>query len=314
MIKVVRKFTDYEKHNTVTNINVSVAVKLTLARFLNTSIIIVLVNKDTKRWFNGGSVAYDATFLMMTMAFQKPLFYALNISGRLKKRSIEKQIKKGDKCKMTQREANTMCEGPPMDVSDNLSDYFTLVMTCIFYSPIVPVAIPIALGGSIISYYTYRYMLLRVHKMPEMFGDSLATIFASLMPILMIVWAVAYIVFVTEINRAYSEDFNENFTADKLGTNVTEVANSTGEVEHKGAMVDKGLSEDDRSSNRAFTGLFLTICCCLLPVRTIIYKFKKEVAEEENTAYKEIALTFPSDYDKENPLTMQKGQLRLLDL
>jgi hypothetical protein len=28
----------------------------------------------------------------------------------------------------------------------------------------------------------------------------------------------------------------------------------------------------------------------------------------------EIALTFPSDYDKENPLTMQKGQLRLLDL
>jgi hypothetical protein len=58
----------------------------------------------------------------------------------------------------------------------------------------------------------------------------------------------------------------------------------------------------------------LTIVCCLCPIRTIIYKCKKDVAEEENTAYKEIALTFPSDYDKENPLTMQKGQLRLLDL
>lgn len=90
LIKIIRKFTDYEKHQTVTNINVSVAVKLTLARFLNTSIIIVLVNENTKAWFDGGSVAYDATFLMMIMAFQKPLLYALNISGRLKKRSIEK--------------------------------------------------------------------------------------------------------------------------------------------------------------------------------------------------------------------------------
>lgn len=96
LIKVVRRFTDYEKHSTVTNINVSVAVKLTLARFLNTSIIIVLVNKNTRNWFEGGSVAYDATFLMIIMAFQKPLLYALNISGRMKKRSIDKQIEKGD--------------------------------------------------------------------------------------------------------------------------------------------------------------------------------------------------------------------------
>lgn len=38
------------------------------------------------------------------------------------------------------------------------------------------------------------------------------------------------------------------------------------------------------------------------------------VEEEENTAYKKVALSFPSDYDKENPLTMQEGQKRLMDL
>jgi hypothetical protein len=69
LINIIRRFTDYEKHQTITAINVSVAVKLTLARFLNTSIILVLVNKDPKNWFNGASVAYDATFLMMIMAF-----------------------------------------------------------------------------------------------------------------------------------------------------------------------------------------------------------------------------------------------------
>jgi len=30
----------------------------------------------------------------------------------------------------------------------------------------------------------------------------------------------------------------------------------------------------------------------------------EEMAEEDNSAYKDVALTFPSDYDKENPLTM----------
>jgi hypothetical protein len=107
-----------------------------------------------------------------------------------------------------------MCEGPAIDVSDNLSDYFTLIMTCIFYSPIVPIAIPIAFGGSVMSYITYRYMLLRVHKMPEMFGDTMATFFASLMPLIMIVWAISYTVFINEINNTYSEQFNENYLAD----------------------------------------------------------------------------------------------------
>jgi len=69
LINIIRRFTDYEKHKTITRINVSVATKLTIARFLNTSVILVLVNKDTKNWFQGGSVAYDATYLMLIMAF-----------------------------------------------------------------------------------------------------------------------------------------------------------------------------------------------------------------------------------------------------
>lgn len=285
LIKVIRRFTDYEKHSTVTNINVSVAVKLTLARFLNTSLILLLVNKNTQMWFKDGSVAYDATYLMIIMAIQKPLLYSLNIGGRIKKRSIEKQIEKGDACKLTQREANIMCEGPSIDVSDNLSDYFTLIMTCIFYSPICPLAIPIAFAGSVTSYFTNRYMLLRVHKMPEMFGDSMATIFASLMPVIMIVWSIGYAVFINEINNTYSETFNENYNADLMNRNVSEIANVTGEITYNGRMINKGLSPTDRSSVRAGFGLFLTICCCISPVRYIIYKLKKEVAEEENTPY-----------------------------
>jgi len=137
-----------------------------------------------------------------------------------------------------------MCEGPTLDVSNIISKYFTLIMTCIFYSPIIPVAIPIAFGGSVMSYFTYKYMLLRVHKMPEMFGDIMATFFASLMPIVLMVWAIAYTVFITEINRAYAEDFNRAYTADKLGLNETDVADSTGVIKATN-IVDTNLSEND---------------------------------------------------------------------
>lgn len=49
-------------------------------------------------------------------------------------------------------------------------------------------------------------------------------------------------------------------------------------------------------------------------MRSILHYYTPEQEEEENTAYKKVALSFPSDYDKENPLTMQEGQKRLLDL
>ena len=74
--------------------------------------------------------------------------------------------------------------------------YFVLIMACIFYAPLIPLALPIACIGSLLTYMSYKYMLLRVHKMPEMFGDLMATFFASLMPAILVVWALSYLIFV----------------------------------------------------------------------------------------------------------------------
>ena len=41
---------------------------------------------------------------------------------------------------------------------------------------------------------------------------------------------------------------------------------------------------------------------------------KDEDAMSNATQYRKVALTFSTDYDKENPLTSQQGQLRLLDI
>jgi hypothetical protein len=68
LIKTIRRFTDYEKHQTITKINVSVAVKLTFARFLNCSVILLTTNPNPRGWFGGASLAYDAALLIIIMA------------------------------------------------------------------------------------------------------------------------------------------------------------------------------------------------------------------------------------------------------
>lgn len=83
-----------------------------------------------------------------------------------------------------------------MDPANNISNYMNLIMTCIFYSPIIPLAIPMALIGSIINYWTYKYMLLRRHKMPDMFSRKMATFFANLIPYMALIWAISFVILI----------------------------------------------------------------------------------------------------------------------
>lgn len=104
---IFRKFSQNEGHETLTKLNVSVAIKLTFARFLNSSLILVITNYDARFWFKDGSLVYDATVLIFFMAFLNPLVYMMDLWGCYKKNLIRKakNLPEGE-CKTTQREAN----------------------------------------------------------------------------------------------------------------------------------------------------------------------------------------------------------------
>lgn len=172
-------------------------------------------------------------------------------------------------------------------------------MTCIFYAPLIPAAIPIGMFGSLSFYISYKYMLLRVHKMPEMFGELMATFFASLMPLILLIWAISYGVFVDKINKEFNDKFAKAHAYEEAKNDGTEYVDPFVSDEH--------LSNDDQSQIWAGTTLGLAICFVIIPVRTILHRMTPPVEEESDDKYKDVALSFPSDYDKENPLTMQKG-------
>jgi hypothetical protein len=67
-----------EKHETYTAYNLSVAFKLTIARFINTSIVPLVVNAEVNRWFVDGGLVSDIFYIMISISFLDPILYALN--------------------------------------------------------------------------------------------------------------------------------------------------------------------------------------------------------------------------------------------
>ena len=76
------------------------------------------------------------------------------------------------------------------------------------------------------------------------------------------------------------------------------------------------LTSDDQSGLLGLIGLILAVICFVAPFRPFKAMFhscgydEPEFAEED---YDKVCLTFSTDYDKENPLTIKSGQLRLLN-
>jgi len=64
-----------------------------------------------------------------------------------------------------------------------------------------------------------------------------------------------------------------------------------------------------------FIMIGVAVFCILFPFRTLINKrVNLKEALNETTSYSSLALSFSSDYDKENPLTTKAGQIRLLEM
>ena len=88
----MRRLSLSEKHSSVTKLNVSIGLKLTIARFINSSLILLIINFDVAtQWFDRAGMAYDATVLMMCMAFIDPVVYFISPPTLIKWYKIRKE-------------------------------------------------------------------------------------------------------------------------------------------------------------------------------------------------------------------------------
>jgi hypothetical protein len=70
---VVRRFTAMERHETLTNYNLSVAFKLTLGKFINTNIVPIVANLLIASWFSDGGLVSQFFFIILIISFLDPI-------------------------------------------------------------------------------------------------------------------------------------------------------------------------------------------------------------------------------------------------
>ena len=198
--RVIRIFSAFEKHETYTKYNLSVAVKLTFAMFVNTALIPVLVNVELEDWFTNAGLVVDAFYNLLSVCFFSPLSYYFNPFYGIKLLRQRAEESKGADSKLTQRKANSLFEGPPLDMAQRYANTMLIYIMTVFFAPLMAIAPVVGLGGNIFSYWVEKYLLLRRHRRPEEMGPTIAFFFANSIPWFMLLYAISNFVWVNRLS------------------------------------------------------------------------------------------------------------------
>lgn len=94
-----------------------------------------------------------------------------------------------------------------LEMADIFSDTANVFLTAVFFQPLMPFAIPLALVGFVITYWINKFHLLYIVKRPEEMSDLLPLFFANLVPLIGLIWSLSLTLF-------YMNAFKDFITGD----------------------------------------------------------------------------------------------------
>ena len=72
--ETIKRLTSKEHHRTHTAFNLSVGIKLTIARFVNSAIVPVIINTGEDKWFVDGGLVFDIFTIMIMISIADPIY------------------------------------------------------------------------------------------------------------------------------------------------------------------------------------------------------------------------------------------------
>jgi len=76
--KVIRLFSSYQRLSTYSEYHLTVATQLSIAMFINTGIVQLIINWRKDNWFNASGLVVDIFFNTIGISFVSPLTYVLD--------------------------------------------------------------------------------------------------------------------------------------------------------------------------------------------------------------------------------------------
>ncbi|CAI2381736.1 unnamed protein product [Moneuplotes crassus] len=197
---VIRKLSSYEKHMTYTKYHLSVAFKLTIATFVNVALLPIFTRLEKEEWFESGGLSTTIFYNVVSVSFVAPIVNLFNISYLIKRIKMCREKRKGEKSKLTQRQANQLFLGPNMDIASAYSNTCLLFLVVSFYTPIMPILPMVAGAGVLLQYWVEKYLLLRRYSIPEAAGSAMANFYANVLPFGMFLYALSNYLFLNELS------------------------------------------------------------------------------------------------------------------
>jgi hypothetical protein len=228
-----------------------------------------IINKDN--YFK--NVATDIYSLAVSLSFYEPVLQLLSVTWMIKKCKVRRELKKGEKSILSQRQANLLFEGVEFMISERYAKTMLLFMLVCFFAYPIPLIPLIAFGGSILQYMVDKYLLLRRYKLPKQMGPLTAQTFTTLLPFGCVIYSTSLLYF-SHLNL-------ENKNHRILG--IILLVLST-----------------------------LYFFVPLTPIIKYIRNKAKKKKPEEVPTYADSCLLFTTDYNRANPVTEREAKLKHL--
>lgn len=163
--KVLRLFTQLERRTTYTAIESEIVFKISIAYFINTAIVVLLVNKIVLKreiWGPRGVIANIITIQIISI-FSDSLYYMFNpyyIINKIRKSLLKREVLSSRKNKVLQCELNQAYEGMTFDIAERYYMCFKTISVAFFFQTVMPYLLLFAVVEFFITYWTQKYVLI----------------------------------------------------------------------------------------------------------------------------------------------------------
>ncbi|CAK4066826.1 unnamed protein product [Aphanomyces euteiches] len=193
---ILRAFGEFERHTSESELASALVIKLFFAQFLNTGVIVLLVNANwtkvplplsldeilhgqfddfVQQWYVAVGVGISTTMMVNAVAPQVVPFlmtFVINpISQCLGKRSA-----------ITQKQLDEVYAGPPFDISLRYPLVLNTVFVTMIYCGGLPILLPLASLGCLITHLFDKLTLMRLFSIRTAYDEALGQLAYSMLP------------------------------------------------------------------------------------------------------------------------------------
>lgn len=262
-------FTRYETYKTYSNHFAEIVFKITIAKFVNTALIILIATKIVNKnndWevFNQAGIIGNIFVIMVISVASETLYWLIDPSYML--RVIRRRIIKGRLGSSLQCEVNEAYEAYNLNITEIYFTVFKVLALAFFYQFFLPYGLLLAALELALIYVVSKYVLVSRSCRPQDLDFLFTRKMIKNFELMIFILSLGYLVF----------------------DMVVQMSNPKISIWSLIAIVVGGIE-------------------WLIGINAFLLCFKKPITSTNEKTYKKYKLLFPYDYDRLNPMTQREA-------